>query len=78
MLKDFLRELPEPLFTNSLYQMLVDALSVRMATDPDGSAKLMLSILECLPKANQVCKCNEFGYMQWMRMGFRMAMDISK
>ena len=54
VLKDFLRELPEPLFTNALYQMLLDALSVRLPGDPDGSAKLMLSILECLPKPNQV------------------------
>lgn len=54
VLKDYLRELPEPLFTNALYQMLLDALSVRLPSDPDGSAKLMLSILECLPKANQV------------------------
>ncbi|CAH1773515.1 unnamed protein product [Owenia fusiformis] len=53
ILKDFLRELPEPIFTNSLYQMLLDALSVRLPSDPGGSAKLMLSILECLPKANQ-------------------------
>ncbi|GFO18093.1 rho GTPase-activating protein 100f-like [Plakobranchus ocellatus] len=53
VLKDYLRELPEPLFTNALYQMLVDALSVRMPCDPEGSAKLMLSILECLPSANQ-------------------------
>ncbi|KAL3869272.1 hypothetical protein ACJMK2_041975 [Sinanodonta woodiana] len=53
VLKDYLRELPEPLFTNALYQMLLDALSVRLPSDPDGSAKLMLSILECLPKANQ-------------------------
>jgi hypothetical protein len=54
VVKDFLRELPEPLFTNSLYQMLVDGLSVQMPGDPDGNAKLMLSILECLPKPNQV------------------------
>ena len=54
VLKDFLRELPEPLFTNALYQMLLDALSVRMPGDPQGSAKLMLSVLECLPKPNQV------------------------
>ncbi|XP_062592692.1 rho GTPase-activating protein 100F-like [Saccostrea cucullata] len=53
VLKDYLRELPEPLFTNALYHMLLDALSVRLPSDPDGSAKLMLSILECLPKANQ-------------------------
>ena len=54
VLKDFLRQLAEPLFTNTLYPMLVDALSVRMPADPGGSAKLMLSILECLPKTNQV------------------------
>lgn len=54
VLKDYLRELPEPLFTNALYQMLLDALSVRLPSDPEGSAKLMLSILECLPTANQV------------------------
>ncbi|CAG5122032.1 unnamed protein product, partial [Candidula unifasciata] len=53
VLKDYLRELPEPLFTNALYQMLLDALSVRLPCDPEGSAKLMLSILECLPSANQ-------------------------
>ncbi|PVD22717.1 hypothetical protein C0Q70_15973 [Pomacea canaliculata] len=53
VLKDYLRELPEPLFTNALYQMLLDALSVRLPSDPEGSAKLMLSILECLPTANQ-------------------------
>ncbi len=61
VLKDFLRELPEPLFTNALYQMLLDALSVRMPGDPDGSAKLMLSILECLPKANQVSRAGGVG-----------------
>ncbi|KAL8575304.1 hypothetical protein ACOMHN_003138 [Nucella lapillus] len=53
VLKDYLRELPEPLFTNALYQMLLDALSVRLPSDPEGSAKLMLSILECLPTGNQ-------------------------
>ncbi|XP_013397846.1 rho GTPase-activating protein 100F [Lingula anatina] len=53
LLKDYLRELPEPLFTNALYNMLVDALCVQMPGDPEGNAKLMLSILECLPKPNQ-------------------------
>jgi len=64
VLKDYLRELPEPLFTNALYQMLLDALSVRLPSDPDGSAKLMLSILECLPKANQVRKVNFFNLIR--------------
>ena len=57
VLKDFLRELPEPLFTNALYHMLLDAVSVRLPADPRGSARLMLSVLECLPKANQVSVC---------------------
>ncbi|GFQ71369.1 rho GTPase-activating protein 100F [Trichonephila clavata] len=52
LLKDYLRELPEPLLSKSLYDMLVDGLSVCLPDDPDGSAKLMFSILECLPKAN--------------------------
>ena len=54
MLKDFLRELPEPVFTNVIFHMLLDALNVRLPEDPAGSAKLMLSVLECLPKPNQV------------------------
>ncbi|XP_071444908.1 rho GTPase-activating protein 100F [Hetaerina americana] len=53
VLKDYLRELPEPLFTKCLYQMMVDALSVCLPDDPEGNAKLMFSILDCLPKVNR-------------------------
>ncbi|XP_071544863.1 rho GTPase-activating protein 100F isoform X4 [Panulirus ornatus] len=53
ILKDYLRELPEPLFTKCLYQMLVDALTVMLPDDPQGNAKLMFSILDCLPKVNR-------------------------
>ncbi|CAB3385313.1 Hypothetical predicted protein [Cloeon dipterum] len=53
VLKDYLRELPEPLFTKCLYQMLLDALSVCLPDDPEGNAKLMFSILDCLPKVNR-------------------------
>jgi hypothetical protein len=35
-------------------QMLVDAMSVFLPDDPDGNAKLVFSILDCLPKANRV------------------------
>lgn len=65
VLKDYLRELPEPLFTKCLYQMMVDALAVCLPDDPQGNAKLMFSILDCLPKVNRVrirkvvFKCNE-------------------
>ena len=34
--------------------MLVDALGVFIPDDPDGNAKLVLSILDCLPKSNKV------------------------
>lgn len=53
LLKEYLRELPEPLLTKCLYQMLVDALAVCLPDDPEGNAKLMFSILECLPKGNR-------------------------
>jgi hypothetical protein len=54
--KDYLRELPEPLVSPSLYQMLADALAVCLPDDPEGNAKLMFSILDCLPKVNRVSK----------------------
>ena len=54
LLKEYLRELPEPVFSSCLYQMLVDAVGVFLPNDPDGNAKLVFSILDCLPKANRV------------------------
>ena len=54
LLKEYLRELPQPVFSSCLYQMLVDAMSVFLPDDPDGNAKLVFSILDCLPKANRV------------------------
>ena len=54
LLKDYLRELPEPLFTKALFDMLDDGLSVCLPDDPQGNAKLMFSILECIPKINRV------------------------
>ncbi|XP_023245907.1 rho GTPase-activating protein 100F [Copidosoma floridanum] len=53
VLKDYLRELPEPLFTKCLYQMMVDALGVCIPDDLQGNAKLMFSILDCLPTVNK-------------------------
>lgn len=58
VLKDYLRELPEPLFTKCLYQMMVDALGVCLPDDPEGNAKLMFSILDCLPRINRVSRFN--------------------
>ncbi|XP_022647159.1 rho GTPase-activating protein 100F-like isoform X1 [Varroa destructor] len=53
LVKDYLRELPEPLFTKGLFDMLADGLSVCMPDDPTGNAKLMFGILDCLPKTNR-------------------------
>jgi len=54
VLKDFFRQLPEPLFTNGLYQMLLDAMSVQIADDPHGNAVIMLGVIDCLPSIHQV------------------------
>jgi len=56
VLKDFFRELPEPLFTNGLYQMLLDAMTVQIADDPHGNAVIMLGIIDCLPSIHQVTR----------------------
>jgi len=54
VLKDFFREMPEPLFTNGLYQMLLDAMTVQIADDPRGNAVIMLGVIDCLPTVHQV------------------------
>ncbi|XP_022243756.1 rho GTPase-activating protein 100F-like [Limulus polyphemus] len=53
ILKDYLRELPEPLFTKSLFDMLLDGISVCLPDDPEGNVNLMFNILDCLPKVNR-------------------------
>jgi len=52
LVKDYLRELPEPLFTKALFEMMVDGLSVCLPEDPNGNSKLMFSIIECLSEIN--------------------------
>ena len=69
MLKDYLRELPQPLFTKCLYQMLCDALSVCLPDDSAANAKLMLSILDCLPKASRVSSVHIVHDIQLVRPG---------
>ncbi|KER25724.1 hypothetical protein T265_14164, partial [Opisthorchis viverrini] len=53
LFKDFLRELPEPLFTSALYPMFYDAMQVTLPDFSQSGAKLMLNILDCLPTNNQ-------------------------
>ncbi|VDN96712.1 unnamed protein product [Rodentolepis nana] len=53
-MKDFFRELPEPLFTNALYPMVYEATQVAGPGDSHMGTKLILNILDCLPTSNQV------------------------
>ena len=70
LLKEYLRELPEPVFSNCLYQMLVDAMGVFLPDDPDGNAKLVFSILDCLPKANRVSPICTFKFQDCSSVNF--------
>lgn len=54
LVKDYLRDLPEPLFTKAMFDMMVDGLSVCLPDDPNGNSKLMFSIIECLSEINAV------------------------
>jgi hypothetical protein len=60
LVKDFLRELPEPLIPPEVYIMLTEAASLIVpADDIEGNQKLVLKIVDCLPRANKVVKSQE-------------------
>ena len=54
MLKDYLRELPEPLFTNKLCGELLDTFSSRSLEDPVCNGELLQNMIESLPPSNKV------------------------
>ncbi|CAD6193999.1 unnamed protein product [Caenorhabditis auriculariae] len=55
LVKDFLREIPEPLITPQIHGMLIDAASVALPNDIQGNRQLILRIVDCLPTTSKNC-----------------------
>ncbi|CAB3411317.1 unnamed protein product [Caenorhabditis bovis] len=55
LVKDFLRELPEPLISPQIHAMLLDAASVALPNDVQANRALVLRIIDCLTLACKNC-----------------------
>ncbi|CAJ0581578.1 unnamed protein product, partial [Mesorhabditis spiculigera] len=53
LIKDFLREMPEPLVPLQIHSMLLDAAAVMRPNDVQDTRNLVLSVVDCLPSANK-------------------------
>lgn len=57
ILKDYLRELPSPLITRTLYEVVLEAMMVRPACRNDSDAQRSqntVALLQCLPEPERV------------------------
>ncbi|GMR35783.1 hypothetical protein PMAYCL1PPCAC_05978, partial [Pristionchus mayeri] len=53
LIKDFLRELPDPLIPPHIHNMLLDAASMANPNDTDGNRQMVFRIIDCLSLANK-------------------------
>ncbi|KAH0628631.1 hypothetical protein JD844_010000, partial [Phrynosoma platyrhinos] len=53
ILKDYLRELPTPLITNPLYQVVLEAMSSRTVGQEAKETSATTALLDCLPEAEK-------------------------
>ncbi|CAI2342648.1 unnamed protein product [Caenorhabditis sp. 36 PRJEB53466] len=55
LVKDFLRELPEPLVSPQIHAMLIEAASVALPNDIQANRALVLKIIDCLQLSAKNC-----------------------
>ncbi|CAI4232990.1 unnamed protein product [Auanema sp. JU1783] len=55
LVKDFLRELPEPIISSQIEGMLCDASVVAPPNDVQGSRQLIFRVIDCLSTQNRKC-----------------------
>ncbi|XP_038059104.1 active breakpoint cluster region-related protein-like isoform X2 [Patiria miniata] len=61
LIKHYFRELPEPLFTQSLYSKFQDGIGLK---DPDAKRELMITVLKSIPEPNKSIVFYVFNHLK--------------